>query len=199
MHTSAFLNVYQAGVEGVADQINRVFGVGGGGLMTIGQMSELLVIGMIPLVAKQFTRKTLLTVGVLAYALRMFLFAYVDMLPIAPLVTLIAGIALHGVCFGCFIFVAFMVVDEQTRPHIRASAQSLFGLVVFGIGIVVGSIVAGYIGDWARTDDAMNYTRLFSVPMWGAVACLAAMLIFYPGGRTPVIEPAKSETTETPS
>ena len=49
------------------------------------------------------------------------------------------------------------------------------------------------------TADGMNYTRLFSVPMWGAVACLAAMLIFYPGGRTPVIEPAKSETTETPS
>ncbi len=31
------------------------------------------------------------------------------------------------------IFVAFMIVDEETAKDVRASAQSLFGLVVFGI------------------------------------------------------------------
>jgi hypothetical protein len=27
----------------------------------------------------------------------------------------------------------------------------------------------------------MNFTRLFSVPMWMAIACLAALVVFYPG------------------
>ena len=40
-----------------------------------------------------------------------------------------AGIALHGLCFGCFIFVAFMIVDEETTGDVRASAQNLFNLV----------------------------------------------------------------------
>jgi hypothetical protein len=55
--------------------------------------------------------------------------------------------------------------------------------VVFGIGIIAGSIIAGYVGDWAVTDGRRDYTKLFSVPMWGAVACLALMLACYPRGR----------------
>lgn len=195
VHTSAFLNTFQAGaedIENLQQTINTIFGVGGGGLMTIGQMSEIAVLGLIPLVAKKLSRKSLLMTGILAYALRMALFAYVDVLPLPAMVTLIAGVALHGLCFGCFIFIAFMVVDEQTTSDVRASAQSLFGLVVFGIGIIVGSIVAGYIGDWARATGEMDYTFLFSVPMWGAVACLVLMAIFYPSGRRPVLEPASA-------
>jgi MFS family permease len=157
--------------------------VGGGGLMTIGQMSEIIVLALIPLVARKISRKNLLALGIVAYALRMFLFAYVDSIGLPPMITLIAGVALHGVCFGCFVFVAFMVVDEQTTPDVRASAQSLFGLVIFGVGIIVGSIVAGYVGDWAKSSGAMDYQRLFSVPMWAAIVCLALMLALYPAGR----------------
>jgi len=187
VHTSAFLNTYQAGAENIENlqkAINAIFGVGGAGLMTIGQMAEIVVLAIMPVVAKKFSRKSLLLTGVVAYALRMALFAYVDVLPLPAMLTLTVGIALHGVCFGCFIFIAFMVVDENTTADVRASAQSLFGLVVFGVGIIVGSIVAGYIGNWARgEDDVMNFTRLFSVPMWIALGCLVALLAFYPGGR----------------
>ncbi len=196
VHTSAFLSTYQTG-EGLAQMINRIFGVGGGGLMTIGQMAEIVVLAVIPLLTARFSRKALLATGVVAYGLRMFLFAYVDVLPFPEMVTLMAGIALHGLCFGCFVIVAFLVVDEQTTPAVRASAQSLFGLVVFGIGIVVGSIIAGYVGDWARIEGVMDYRRLFSAPMWGAVAVLILLAIFYPGGRVPVVEaPRTQDETE---
>ena len=72
---------------------------------------------------------------------------------------LVGGIALHGFCFGCFIFVAFIIVDEETTKDVRASAQSLFNLVVVGLGIIVGSYLAadvapdecgadlGFVGD----------------------------------------------------
>ena len=187
VHTSAFLNTYQAKVGELAARINDIFGVGGGGLMTIGQMSEIIVLALIPFFAGKFSRKALLLTGIAAYALRMFLFAHVDMLQatigIEPMATLIAGVALHGVCFGLFVFVAFMVVDEQTTADVRASAQSLFGLVIFGIGIVVGSLVAGYVGEWASAGGAMNYHDLFETPMWGAIACFALMLAFYPRTR----------------
>ena len=35
-----------------------------------------------------------------------------------------------------------MVVDEQTTGDVRASAQTLFNLVIVGIGIIVGSVIA---------------------------------------------------------
>lgn len=184
VHTAGFLGNFQSKT---ATEINKVFGVGGGGLMTIGQMAEFLVLLAIPLVAKTLSRKSLLAIGLMAYAARMALFAYVNEIAgatgIAPVALLITGVAMHGLCFGCFIFVAFMIVDEETTPDVRASAQSLFGLVVFGIGIIVGSIIAGKVAGWAKPNEAtpMDYTKLFSIPMWGAVACLGLLVAFYPG------------------
>ncbi len=178
VHTESFLH----NRVGVPEFVRSIFGVGGGGLMTVGQMSEVLVLAAMPLVIRRFSRKALLAIGIAAYALRMFLFAWVDSIPLPPMVTLLAGIAMHGLCFGCFIFVAFMVVDEETTPDVRASAQSLFALVIFGIGIIVGSKVAGWVAGWAKPSEGAlpDYTRLFSVPMWAALACLVLLMIFYP-------------------
>ncbi|MEZ5978665.1 MAG: MFS transporter [Planctomycetota bacterium] len=175
--TSDFLSGY--GRE-TASTINRIFGVGGGGLMAIGQMSEILVLALIPLVAKKVSRKALLAVGLAAYAARMALFAYTDSL--APV---LLGVALHGLCFGCFIFVAFMVVDEETTADVRASAQNIFNLVIVGVGIIVGSWVAtSVVGAWAkRADGSMDYTKLFSAPMWAALACLVLLLVLYRAGK----------------
>ena len=180
VHTSGFLANYQSQA---ANLINRVFGVGGIGLMTLGQFVEIAVLAAIPLVAKQVSRKSLLAVGIIAYGLRMFLFAYVDVIPLPEIVTLIVGVSLHGFCFGCFIFVAFLIVDEETTGDVRASAPSLFDLVSVGICIIVGSKIAGWVAELATTDGKRDYTQLFSVPMWGAVACLVVLLLFYPGGR----------------
>ena len=182
VHTSEFLSVMQRSSEaatGFADKINRIFGVGGGGLMTIGQMSEILVLAAIPFLAKALSRKWLLAIGILAYAGRMALFAYTDSIWL-----ILLGVALHGLCFGCFIFVAFMIVDEETTADVRASAQNLFNLVIVGIGIIVGSWFAtSIVASAATTDQGTDFTYLFSVPMWMALACLVLLLIFYPGGK----------------
>jgi hypothetical protein len=185
VHTASFLGTFQSRT---AEAINNVFGVGGAGLMTVGQMAEILVLAAIPLVAKKLSRKTLLLVGIVAYGLRMFLFAYVDAIHAATglpeVAILIAGVALHGFCFGCFIFVAFMIVDEETTGDVKASAQSLFNVVIIGVGIIVGSKIAAGVHEWARTDAGdVDFRFLFSVPMWASLACLLILLIFYPGGR----------------
>lgn len=181
VHTAPFLGQFQNQAEGFIDIVNKIVGVGGGGLMTIGQMAEIGVLALIPLFAKKYSRKALLCVGIAAYALRMFLFAYGPSFPeTLQLPAIILGIAMHGLCFGCFIFVAFMVVDEECAADVRASAQSLFNLVIVGIGIIVGSKVAGYVAEISTVDEVMNYQKLFSVPMWAALACLVIMQLCYP-------------------
>ena len=181
VHTSSFLTGLQNNVSDAnefAKSINSILGVGGGGLMTIGQMTEILVLASIPFLAKTWSRKTLLATGLTAYAARMALFAYAgDSMPLVLL-----GVALHGLCFGCFIFVAYLVVDEETSSDVRASAQSLFNIVIIGVGIIVGSLIAtSVVGEMAKdAAGATNYTTLFSIPMWASVACLALLMLFYP-------------------
>ena len=197
VHTSQFLTEIQnrTGAGELASAINRIFGVGGGGLMTIGQMSEVVVLALIPLFAKKVARKWLLMIGVIAYAARMALFAWLPQingaLGVPEILVAALGVSLHGLCFGCFIFVAFMVVDEETTPDVRASAQNLFNLVIVGIGIIIGSWFAtSVVGSWAMetvgiTDAGdpireMSYRKLFSIPLWVALGCLAALLLLYP-------------------
>ena len=176
VYTADFLSTYG---RDAAATINKIFGVGGGGLMTIGQMSEVFVLAvLIPFIGKRMTRKSMLSLGLAAYAGRMALFAYTDSLP-----TILLGVALHGLCFGSFIFVAFMVVDEETSADVRASAQNLYNLVIIGIGVGLGSVVSGMLGDWAKEGEVMNYPKLFSTVMYVAIACLVAHLLLYPGGR----------------
>jgi nucleoside transporter len=199
VHASNYLSVYQArgeGVESFTRSINSLLGVGGGGLMTIGQMSEIAVLALVTVLAKKMSRKALLAIGLTAYAARMALFTYTDSLPTALL-----GVALHGFCFGCFIFVAFMVVDEETPSDVRATAQNLFNVVIVGIGIVVGSWFAAQIVDpWAKSKIGLGdgiafdaipaaqkhdyFAALFSIPMWISLGCLLVLLLAYPARRT---------------
>jgi nucleoside transporter len=177
-HTEGFVHAMEGRLHMPAG-FERVFGVGGGGFMTIGQMTEVLVLGSMPFLAARFSRKTLLAIGLLGYAARMALFAYGQDSP----ALLLLGLALHGPIFGCFIFLSFMIVDEACSPDVRASAQSLYNLVIIGIGVIVGSKIAGWVSDWAAGD----YTKLFSVPMWASLACLILLLLIYPG-RSRTIE-----------
>lgn len=175
VHTAGFLGSLKIPAE---SGIKTVFGEGGIGLMTIGQMAEILVLAAMPFVAKRVSRKRLLAVGLLAYIVRFAVFAFApDAWAVIP------ALALHGLCFGCFLFVAFMIVDEETPPDVRASAQGLFNLIVVGFGVIVGNIFAGYVADAAKTDETTDYATLFGVPMVIAIVCLGLLLAFYPRKR----------------
>lgn len=179
VRTAGFLGSPQLGLSTAANSINRIFGVGGGGMMTIGQMSEIAVLAMMPFVAKALSRKTLLSIGVAAYVLRFFAFAY---LPYAWAV--VPALALHGLCFGCFFFIAFMIVDEMTTADVRASAQNLFNLIIVGLGVIVGNLFAGQVDQLAQVPGeavgVVNFRTFFSIPMWISVACLVLLLVLYP-------------------
>jgi nucleoside transporter len=157
------------------DIFNRIFGVGGGGVMTLGQMSEVVVLALMPLIAKNVPKKVILTVGLLAYILRFAAFAY---LPVAW--AILPALALHGLVFGCFFFVVFMVVDEHTTGDVRSSAQNLFNFIIFGVGVILGSLLTGWIQDAVRVEGRVNWHKFFSIAMWATIACLAAFLVFYP-------------------
>ncbi len=159
-----------------ASWINKIFGVGGGGLMTIGQISELAVLALMPLIVKQVNRKILLAIGLCAYALRFFLFAY---FPAAP--TIILGLALHGIVFGCFFFLVFITIEENTTKDVRSSAQNVFNLIIFGVGVIAGSWFSGWLGSYVTgPNKSFDWEKFYAIPGAITIACLIALLIAYP-------------------
>ena len=193
VHTSSYLQLVQAragtsGAAALGETINRVVGVGGGGLMTLGQMSEVLCIAAMPFLAGRSSRKALLLAGTAAYAARMALFAFsgsiAAALGISEILVATAGVLLHGPVFAFWIFLAFLIVDEETTGDVRASAQSLFNLIIVGIGVIVGSQLATWASERSTLPSGeRDYTQLFSYPLWAALACLAVLWNLYPARR----------------
>lgn len=183
-HTAGFLGHLEIPKGGAIEQFNQftewIFGVGGGGIMTIGQISEIFCLAAIPFVAKRISKKVILAFGLICYAVRFAIFAWLP-----ELQYVFPALALHGPIFACFIFLAFIIVDEECSTDVRASAQGLYNLVIVGFGAALGSKISGMIGDnyTNPTTKAVDYVGLFSGPMWGALACLALLLLFYPRGR----------------
>ena len=110
-------------------------------LQTVGQMSEVFFMAVMPWFIVRLGVKRMLAVGMLAWVLRYFLFGSLAL----PLVVL--GLVLHGVCYDFFFVASQIYVDTKADVSQRASAQSFIAFVTLGVGMYVGAFVSGMIYD----------------------------------------------------
>lgn len=111
------------------------------GTQTIGQMSEVGFMLIMPFFFARLGVKWMLIVGMLAWAARYALFALGA--PAQVQWMIIGGIALHGVCYDFFFVTGQIYVDKKSSPRIRGQAQGLLVLVTLGVGMLIGAQVAG--------------------------------------------------------
>lgn len=125
--------------------------------MSFGQLSEVIIMVFIPFVFRTLGIKRMLIVGLCAWILR-----YVFFILAAPESTfwmLMGGILLHGICFN-FIFISGQIyVDRKATPAIRAQAQGLLVMVQSGLGLVIGSQLAGFLFNSVIGEQVQNMAR----------------------------------------
>ena len=148
------------------------------GKMTIGQASEVLFMLLLPVFFKRFGFKKTILVGMLAWAIRYALFAYGNAGELAFM--LIAGIALHGICYDFFFVSGQIYTDFKAGEKIKSAAQGLITLATYGVGMLVGFWVAGKISDtYLLASGQHNWEMIWMLPAVFAVAVfLLFMLIF---------------------
>jgi nucleoside transporter len=175
--TNLFLN--EIGVEAAASK------------MTMGQMSEIVFMLLMPYFLVRFGVKRLLLVGMFAWALRYLLFAYGNAGSLVGM--LYVGIILHGICFD-FIFVTGQIyVDQQAGPRIRAAAQGLFALVTMGFGYFIGGIICGRVVDAYTLGSSHDWRAIWLVPAAGAaVVMLGFAALFKERSRQPAAAGAET-------
>ncbi|MGH7503439.1 MAG: MFS transporter, partial [Longimicrobiales bacterium] len=145
--------------------------------MTIAQVAEIFVmIFLLPWALPRWgVRKTLL-VGILAWPIRYFIFAFTyplyDTVPAMVWIS-IASLTLHGFCYVFFFVVAFIYTDMVAPPDIRSSAQALINVAVLGLGALIGALFAGELMQRATVAGTTNYFIVFLVP--GIITLLCAL------------------------
>lgn len=113
------------------------------GTQTIGQMSEVLFMLLMPLFFARLGVKWMLLVGMLAWVLRYSLFALGA--PDSVTWMIITGIALHGICYDFFFVTGQIYVDKKSNEKIRGQAQGFLVLATYGVGMLIGAQIAGLV------------------------------------------------------
>jgi MFS family permease len=96
---------------------------------------------------------------------------------------LYAGILLHGVCFDFFFVSGMIYTDLKAGPKIKSQAQGLISLATYGIGMYIGSLIAGYVQKAYTTGDGVNavtnWTNVWLVPAGIAGVVLLLFILFF--------------------
>jgi len=104
--------------------------------MTIGQMSEIFFMLLIPFFFRKLGVKWMILIGMGAWVLRYLLFSYGASEQVVWM--LFAGIALHGICYDFFFVTGFMYADRAAPKEVRGQAQSMLVFFTQGVGMYLG-------------------------------------------------------------
>ncbi len=154
------------------------FGDAAPSFMTIGQMSEVFFMILMPFFLVRLGVKWMLLVGMLAWTARYFLFGIFP----ESVGLIILGIALHGVCYDFFFVTGQLYVEKKAPKSLRASAQGFFNLLTYGVGMLIGNYMLGWWGDRIELDGATEQGWLdgaFSFWIMPAIAALGVAIFFF--------------------
>ena len=144
------------------------------GKMAIGQISEALFLLLIPVFFTKYGFKKTILVGMLAWAIRYVLFAYGNGGELSFM--LIIGIALHGICYDFFFVSGQIYTNSKAGEKYKSAAQGLITLATYGVGMLIGFAVAGWITDNYKTaTGTINWEMVWIIP---AGIALAVFVLF---------------------
>ena len=150
-----------------------------GSTLAIGQGVELLLLVLLPFFLKRYGLKSVMAVGLFCWALRYLLFA--NATPESPWFYMaIIGVALHGFCFDFFFAAGFIHADKSAPDDLKASAQSLLGFLVYGLGTWLGTITSGQLSERYKTSEGgTDWFGYWMVPSVVLFVSLGVFLLLF--------------------
>jgi nucleoside transporter len=145
--------------------------------MSLGQVSEIVFLLMLPFAYRKWGLKNIFIIGLLAWVIRFLFFGYgtADNTPWM----LYLAILLHGVCYDFFFVSGQIYIDKKAGTAIKAQAQGLITLATYGIGMLLGNLIAGYVKDMNTLSNVTNWTNVWLVPAGIASLVLLLFMFFF--------------------
>ena len=155
------------------------------GKMTIGQISEVLFLLLLPLFFKKYGFKKTILVGMLAWAVRYVLFAFGNAGDLSFM--LLIGIALHGVCYDFFFVSGYIYTNSKAGEKYKSAAQGLITLATYGVGMLIGFEIAGMITDsYKISEKVFDYKMIWIIPSVIAAVVFVLFTFFFKDEKKPI-------------
>ncbi|QDA61580.1 nucleoside permease [Hymenobacter jejuensis] len=165
--------------------LNEVGMKSAAGVQSLGQVSEVLFMLLIPVFFSRLGVKKMLAIGMLAWVIRYAFFAYGN--GESAYWMLIAGIVLHGICYDFFFVTGQIYTDNLAGEQSKSAAQGFITLATYGVGMLIGSLLSGQIVDAHKVaNDLHDWRTIWLIPAGIAAAVLLVFILLFKDRNAPV-------------
>ncbi len=157
--------------------LNEVHVTNSAGKMALGQVGEVGMMLLMPLIFRRVTVKTILLAGLVAWTVRYALLAYGN--AGSGMWMFYVAILLHGICYD-FFFMSGQLYTDIVAPHnLRGAAQGLIIFLTYGVGMEIGSLLSGGAVDYFTTAAGRNWQHFWLSSSAGAFVILLMIALFF--------------------
>jgi MFS family permease len=89
--------------------------------------------------------------------------------------------SLHGLAYVFFVIAGQILAETLAPEQIRSSVQALVFAATVGVGLFLGTHVAGLTMDRFKKDGRFEWRPIFVVPCALTVVCAVAFILFFRG------------------
>ena len=165
--------------------LNEVGMKSAAGVQSLGQVSEVLFMLLIPVFFARLGVKKMLAIGMLAWVVRYVFFAYGN--GDSTYWMLITGIVLHGICYDFFFVTGQIYTDNLAGEQSKSAAQGFITLATYGVGMLIGSLLSGQIVDAHQITGSLHDWRIiWLIPAAIAAGVLVMFLLLFKDRNAPV-------------
>lgn len=162
--------------------------------MSIGQIAEIATMAYLGFFLKRLGWRTTMILGVLGHVVRFGIYSFGAQHPGDPfwIACVVGSNLVHGLAYAFFFATVYIFVDENFPKDIRTSAQSLFNLLILGVGPLVGNSLWGVLNDRLKTPEGgVDYFTFFLWPLgFGLVSAVILAIFFHPPKMAkPAVDP----------
>lgn len=154
--------------------------------MSVGQVAEIAAMAVLGITLKRFGWRTTMIMGILGHVVRFAIYAVGT--PQLLWLVILCNIV-HGFAYAFFFASVYIYVDENFPKDVRTSAQSLFNLLILGLGPLASNTLSGWLLGRFTDGKEIHYHQVFLVPLGlGLVAAAILAVFFHPSAKEPVLE-----------
>ena len=146
------------------------------GKMTLGQITEVGVMLVLPWFLQKFKLRYIIAIGLFIWGSRYLLFAWGGVPHLHWM--LYVGILVHGIAYNFSSLSSQIFIDRQVPSHMRSTAQGFITFVTMGFGAFIGSYVAGHVVEgYSLSDGTHDWNTIWQWPGWFGIAISVGFLI----------------------
>lgn len=123
------------------DYLNDVGVQNAAGKMTLGQVSEVVMMLLMPFIFRFATVRLIVVFGLGCWIARYLFLAMGN--PGSGMWMFYIAIMLHGASYDFFFLTGQLYTDQEAPPHLRNTAQGFITFATYGVGMLLGSLLSG--------------------------------------------------------